>query len=264
MSNTLFSITIKAITWLLVAILALFLCAIIKEFFLSQSVRQLNFNEIWFAVKLSLLTATASSVAAIFFAIPIGYYLSRYHFRFQGLVDTFLDLPLVLSPIALGAMILIFFNTGIGTIIEKLAGGIVFGLAGGIVFGVKGIIVAQFFVIIGLGIRQVKLALEAIDPEFENIARTLGCTQFKAFKKVTLPLAAKGILSAFLLVWARAVGEFGATITIAGATTMKTETIPTAIFLSFESADIHGATIFILILVAISLTLLYGTRKLAT
>lgn len=243
-------------TWLLVAILALFLWAIIKEFFVTQSVRQLNYDEIWFAVKLSLLTATVSSAAAIIFAIPIGYYLSRYHFRFHALVDTFLDLPLVLSPIALGAMVLIFLNTGIGTMIEKLAGGIV--------FGVKGIMVAQFFVIIGLGIRQVKLAFDSIDPDFEHIARTLGCTQFKAFQKVTLPLAAKGILSAFLLVWARAVGEFGATITIAGATTMKTETIPTAIFLSFESADIHGAAIFILILVAVSLSLLYGTRRLAT
>ncbi len=136
-------------------------------------------------------------------------------------------------------------------------------LAGGIVFGFKGIIVAQFFVIIGLGIRQVKLAFDAIDPEFENIARTLGCSQYQAFRKVTLPLAARGILSAFLLVWARAVGEFGATITIAGATTMKTETIPTAIFLSFESADMHNAAVFILILVAVSLIMLYGTRKLA-
>lgn len=256
MNNKIFNFTLKFMTWLLVAILVLFLCAIIKEFFVSQSVRQVNFNEIWFAVKLSLLTATFSSVTAIFFAIPIAYYLTRYHFRFQSIIDTFLDLPLVLSPIALGAMVLIFLNTDIGHIIENLAGGIV--------FGVKGIIVAQFFVIIGLGIRQVKLAFEAIDPEFENIARTLGCTRCKTFQKVTMPLANKGILSAFLLVWARAVGEFGATITIAGATTMKTETIPTAIFLSFESADIHGAAIFILILVAVSLTLLYGTRKLAT
>ncbi len=123
MNNKIFNFTLKFITWLLVAILVLFLCAIIKEFFVSQSVRQLNFNEIWFAVKLSLLTATVSSVAAIIFAIPIGYYLSRYHFRFQALVDTFLDLPLVLSPIALGAMVLIFLNTDIGQIIENLAGG---------------------------------------------------------------------------------------------------------------------------------------------
>ena len=202
-----------------------------------------------------MLTATASSLAAIIFAIPIGYYLSRYRFRFQNLVDTFLDLPLVLSPIALGAMVLIFLNTDIGHLIEEMAGGIV--------FEIKGIMVAQFFVIIGLGIRQIKLAFEAVDPELENIARTLGCTRCKAFQKVTLPLAGRGILSALLLVWARAVGEFGATITIAGATTMKTETIPTAIFLSFESADIHGAAILILILVAVSLSLLYGTRKLA-
>ncbi len=255
MSSKVFPLTIKTLTWILIAILALFLAALIREFFISQSIRPLRVDEIWFAIRLSLLTATISSAGAVMAAIPIAYYLTRYRFRFQDLIDTFLDLPLVLSPIALGAMVLIFLNTDLGKMIENMAGGIVFGF--------KGIIVAQFFVIIGLGIRQVKLAFDAIDPEFENIARTLGCSQYQAFRKVTLPLAARGILSAFLLVWARAVGEFGATITIAGATTMKTETIPTAIFLSFESADMHNAAVFILILVAVSLIMLYGTRKLA-
>ena len=255
MSNKAFSLAIKTITWMLLVILLFFLGALVREFFTSQTVRPLRPDEIWFAIRLSLLTATVSSTGTVMAAVPIAYYLTRYRFRFQDLIDTFLDLPLVLSPIALGAMVLIFLNTGLGSMIEKVTGGIVFGF--------KGIIVAQFFVIIGLGIRQVKLAFDAIDPEFENIARTLGCSQYQAFRKVTLPLAARGILSAFLLVWARAVGEFGATITIAGATTMKTETIPTAIFLSFESADIHSAAVFILILVAVSLTLLYGTRKLA-
>ena len=78
---------------------------------------------------------------------------------------------------------------------------------------------------------------------------------------MVVPLAGRGILASFLLVWGRAFGEFGATVTLAGATTMKTETIPVAIALSFESADVTNALIFILILIAVSLTILYVVRK---
>jgi molybdate transport system permease protein len=254
MSNKIFAAVIRVATGLLAGLLLLFLVAIIGELFASRALRPLPAAEIWFAIRLSLLTATISSLTAVVFALPIAYGLTRNRFRFQKIIDTLLDLPLVLSPVALGAMILVFLNTGFGRFLETLAGGIVFNF--------KGLVVAQFFVVVGLAIRQLKLAFEAVDPEYEELARTLGCNRLQAFSRVTLPLAARGLVAAFMLVWARAVGEFGATITLAGATTMKTETIPTAIYLSFASADIHGAAIFILILVGVSLSLLYGTRKL--
>ena len=83
----------------------------------------------------------------------------------------------------------------------------------------------------------------------------------KTFFKVTLPMARRGLVAAFLLVWGRAIGEFGATVTLAGATTMKTETIPVAIYLSFESVNISNAIIFISILITISLAILFFVRR---
>ena len=132
---------------------------------------------------------------------------------------------------------------------------------GPFVFEVKGIILAQFFVVIGLSIRLLKSSFDGIDKEYENLARTLGLSKMQVFIKVVLPMAGKGLLATFLLVWARAIGEFGATVTLAGATTLKTETIPVAIYLSFESADISSALVFILILISVSLTILFFVRK---
>jgi len=122
-------------------------------------------------------------------------------------------------------------------------------------------VLAQFIVVLGLTVSLVKSTFEHIDPIHENIARTLGASRFKAFTHVLLPLARRGIFSAFLLTWARAVGEFGATVMLAGATAMKTETLTVAIFLSFSSADVHGACVFILISLAVSMAVLFTVRK---
>jgi molybdate transport system permease protein len=145
---------------------------------------------------------------------------------------------------------LFFFNTPVGKFFETHLFRVV--------FEVPAIILAQFVVIIGLAISLVKIVFDYINPEYELIARTLGATQPQIFFHILLPIAKKGILSAFLLVWARAVGEFGASVTLAGATTMKTETLPVAIFLSFASSDIYNAIILTLISIFIGIALLCG------
>jgi len=149
-------------------------------------------------------------------------------------------------------MLLIFFNTPLGIQIDEQFGPFV--------FEVKGIVLAQFLVVVGLSIRLLKTTFEGIDVEYENLARTLGYNKMQVFFKVVLPMAGKGLVASFLLVWGRAIGEFGATVTLAGATTMKTETIPVAIYLSFESADITGALTYITILITISLAILFFLR----
>ena len=209
-------------------------------------------GEISFAIKLSLITATIASFVAVIVSIPVAYIFSRYTFFGKNFFDTLLDLPIVLSPIALGAMLLIFFNTPLGKQLDQWLGPFV--------FEVKGIILAQFFVVVGLSIRLLKATFEGIDPEYENLARSLGYNKMRVFLKVVLPMSVKGLISSFLLVWGRAIGEFGATVTLAGATTMKTETIPMAIYLSFESADITSALVYITILVVISLAVLFFIR----
>ncbi len=213
-------------------------------------------SNVLFAVKLSLLTATISSSIALVISIPVAYFFTRYTFYGKSFLDTILDLPIVLSPIAIGALLLIFFNTPLGNAIEKIFGPFV--------FEVKGIILAQFVVVVGLSIRLLKETFESIDIEYENLSRSLGLSKIKTFLRVTLPMAKKGLITAFLLVWGRSIGEFGATVTLAGATTMKTETIPVAIYLNFESVNISGAIIFITILITVSLTILFFVRKVNT
>jgi molybdate transport system permease protein len=126
-------------------------------------------------------------------------------------------------------MLLLFFNTALGRQIEHWFGPFV--------FEVRGIVLAQFVVIVGLSLRLLKETFQAIDVEYENLARSLGCNQMQVFARVVLPMARRGLLAAFLLIWGRAIGEFGATVTLAGATTMKTETIPVAIFLVSSSTS---------------------------
>jgi molybdate transport system permease protein len=248
MKNKLFIYSFAVILILTVVFFLTLIFSLITQLQNTTAIRAVNTGEIWFAIKLTLFTSTVSAILALIIAIPVSYILARYNFPLKELVNGILYLPIVISPIALGAMLLIFFNTGIGRVIETRLFNIV--------FEVPGIIFAQFIVIIGLAISLIKSVFEYIDPEYENIARTLGANKIKAFTGVLLPLAKKGLIAAFLLTWARAVGEFGATVTLAGATPMKTETLPVAIFLSFASADVRSACIFILISLAISLGVL--------
>jgi molybdate transport system permease protein len=251
--NRLFHGLVAGIAALLVLFLLALVASLLLELFKESLTRPPQLDEITFAVKLSLLTATISSAIALIVALPVAYLISRYSFFGKSVVDTLLDLPIVLSPVALGALLLIFFNSPLGEQINELLGPFV--------FEVRGIVLAQFLVVVGLAIRLLKATFDGIDVEYEHLARTLGYDQLRVFLKVVLPMAARGLVGAFLLVWGRAIGEFGATVTLAGATTMKTETIPVAIYLNFESADISSALVFIAILIAISLTVLYFVRR---
>jgi molybdate transport system permease protein len=251
--NRVFNFIMWATATLLIFSFIFLLASMLVELWKGWAFSSPKLGEIGFAIKLSLLTATISSIFAMLVSVPVSYLFSRHTFFGKNVLDSLLDLPIVLSPIALGAMLLIFFNTPLGKQIGQHLGPFV--------FEVKGIILAQFFVVVGLSIRLLRTTFEGIDTEYENLARTLGYNQLQVFFKEVLPMAGKGILSSFLLVWGKAIGEFGATVTLAGATTMKTETIPVAIYLSFESADVTSALVYITILIAISLSILFIVRS---
>lgn len=216
-------------------------------------VQALFSEEILFAIRLSITTATIAAIISILIAVPVAYAISRNDFWGKDIVDSLLDLPIVISPIALGAALLVFFNTPIGAAIDDNA--IKF------VFAVPGIVLAQITVISALAIRLLKSTFDSIDPRYEQVARTLGCSKPEAFFRVTLPLARDGLIASGILTWARAVGEFGATVTLAGATAMKTETLPTAIFLSLASANIEKAIAVIFVLIIIAIVALLAIRK---
>lgn len=210
-------------------------------------------EEILFAVRLSVMTATIAAIIAILIAVPVAYAISRSSFPGKDIVDSLLDLPIVVSPVALGAALLVFFNTPLGSAVDDNV--LKF------VFAVPGIVLAQVTVISALAIRLLKSTFDSIDLRYEQVARTLGCSKPEAFFRVTLPLARDGLIASSILTWARAVGEFGATVTLAGATAMKTETLPTAIFLSLATADVEKAIAVIFVLIIIAVVALLAIRK---
>jgi len=205
-----------------------------------------------FSIRLSLLAATAATFFAVLIGLPSAYALSRFQFPGKQIIDTFLELPIIMSPIALGASFLIFFNTPLGELVQQK--GIFF------IFEVPGIILAQFATVAGLATRLMKASLDEISPRFEAVARSLGSTPWQAFYRITLPLSFKGLLASIILSWAKAFGEFGATVTLAGAMPGKTETMPIAIYTAIASANIDKAVVLILLLVAFGLLTLYGIR----
>jgi molybdate transport system permease protein len=211
-------------------------------------------EEIRFAILLTLFTATLSTVFALIIGIPAAYALSRANFPGKDVVDSLINIPIVLPPIALGTALLIFFtNTPIGNFINNSI--LKF------VFEPPGIILAQFGVVSVLLVRLMKPVFDNIDPRYAKIARTLGRSETQSFLRITLPLAKSGIFSAAVIAWTRAMGEFGATVTLAGATRLKTETLSIAMFLSLQMADIEKAMAVILILLALAIPTLLIARK---
>jgi molybdate transport system permease protein len=210
-------------------------------------------KEILFAIRLTLCTATVATIISMVFAIPAAYAISQASFPGKDVVDTILDLPIVISPIALGAALLVFFNTSFGRAIE--------GNLLRFVFEIPGIVLAQFTIINALAVRLLKTTFDGINPRYERVGRTLGYSKTKVFFKVTLPLARNGLIAAAVLTWARAVGEFGATVTVAGAMKMKTETLPVAIFLNLAQADVDKAIAVVFVLIAIAAIALIALRQ---
>lgn len=204
------------------------------------------------AILLSMICATLASALALLVAVPAAYALARYRFFGATLIDALLDVPVLLSPVALGLALLLFFRAWPGRFIEAHLLRFV--------FEVPGIVAAQFILALALEVRVLKSAFEEIDQRLEQVARCLGCSPWAAFRRVTLPLVRPGLLAAFVLGWCRAVGDFGASVMIAGAVPRKTETIPIAIYLNLASVRLERAVALGLVLTAVAMTALILVR----
>ena len=202
--------------------------------------------QIRFAIGLSLVTSTVSTAICVALAIPSAYALARYDFPLKKLVNLVLTLPLALPPLVAGIALLLFFGTTAwGKVLEIL------GFA--VVFTPMGIVVAEVFVNLPYMVRILKSAFSAVNPRYENVAKTLGCTETGAFLQVTLPLARPGLVAGTTITWAKSMGEFGAVLMLAGATTMRTETLPIALYLDISTGDLDLAVAASVILIIISL-----------
>ena len=250
----------RALSVASLAFLALFILVVILAgtIFLDPSTLISAFfsDEIQFAIVLTLITATIATVVALIVSIPAAYVLSRSSFPGKDFIDALINIPIALPPVALGTALLIFFtNTPLGTFIDNSI--VKF------VFEPPGIILAQFSVISVLAVRLMKPVFDGIDSRYEKIARTLGDGELDSFVRVTLPMARDGVFAAGVLAWSRAMGEFGATVTLAGATRFKTETLPIAMFLNLSLANLENAMAIILILLALTVSVLLVSRKIA-
>jgi molybdate transport system permease protein len=239
-----------------VAFLAVFVLAVLALvaadlwFTDAESMRKvLASEEIRHAVRLSLLTTAISLVLVIVFAIPVGYALSRYRFPGSVVLDAIVDLPIVMPPVILGVSLLVFFRTPVGRWIESVEW-LRF------VYTVKGIVLCQFFMSASLGIRASKAAFDAADQRLERLALTLGCTHGQAFRMIALPMARNGIAAGAVMAWARAVGVFGPLLIFVGAVPMKTEVMPTVVYLEISIGHIEPALAVAMLMLAMAMVTL--------
>ena len=209
-------------------------------------------REVLFAIGLSLLTSSISTIIALGIAIPTSYGLSE-EFKGRRVVETLIMLPLSMPPVALGAALLIFFsNTPIGSLIDSLIG---------VVFNVPGLIIAQTFVILPIIVKAIKPAFKMVDEEMVGVARTLGCDKLCLLRRIYVPIAKPAIRSASILAFTRAMGEFGASVTLAGAIRFKTETLPIAIYLTISSGEFSKTSALIMVASLVAFAVLYTGER---
>jgi molybdate transport system permease protein len=185
--------------------------------------------EAWSAVRLSFQVGLCAVVAILPLAIAVGYLLARWQSPHKWLLEVLVNLPLVLPPVVTGYLLLIVFapRGPLGSALENWLGV-------RIVFTWLGAAIAAAVMSFPLMVRAIRLAFQAVDPRLEMAARSLGASRFDAFLSVALPLARSGVLAGCVLAFARSLGEFGATIMVAGNIVGETQTLPLAIFSEFN------------------------------
>ncbi len=213
-------------------------------------------SETLFALRFSLMASLAALSCALAIGIPTAYFLARHHFPGKGIVDTLLDVPLVMPPLVAGVGLLFLLG-------RNMLGGPLADLGFEVVLSPWGAVVAQAYVATPIVIRNSKAAFESVDSGYEAAAMTLGLSPSKVFLRINVPLAGRTILSGAILAWARAVGEFGATLMVAGATRFRTETLPIAVYLNISSGEIDIALSCALVLVSVAFLLLLLLRWLS-
>ncbi|MDT0530614.1 ABC transporter permease [Micromonospora sp. DSM 115977] len=204
------------------------------------------------ALRLSLLTATLATLLCLLLGVPLAWLLARVEFPGRRLVRALVTVPLVLPPVVGGVALLLVFGR------RGLLGGwldATFGIS--LPFTTAGVVLAEAFVAMPFLVIAVEGALRGTDGRYEEAAATLGAGRWTTFTHVTLPLVAPGLAAGAVLCWARALGEFGATITFAGNYPGRTQTMPLAVYLALET-DVQAAVVLSLVLLAVSVAILAG------
>lgn len=203
--------------------------------------------EIQAAFRLTILSCTLAAIMSLWVATPMGYLLSRYRFPGRWLIDTLVDIPIVLPPLVLGLSLLILFHLPIGS--WQLEAWLRDEVGFPVTYRWPAVVLAQFAVACAFAIRTMRVTFDQINPRAEDVARTLGCTRGQAFMHVALPQAWRGMITAFTIAWARSLGEFGPILVFAGATRMRTEVLSTTVFLELSIGQLSAAVAVSLMMV---------------
>ncbi|GAB4081050.1 molybdate ABC transporter permease subunit [Modestobacter muralis] len=239
---------------LAVAFLVLPLAGLVVRAPWSQIGPQLASPGVGQALRLSLVSATLATAVSLLLGVPLAWVLARSTLRGRSVLRALVTVPLVLPPVVGGvALFLVLGRQGIvGRWLYEATG---FSLP----FTTAAVVVAETFVAMPFLVISVEGALRAADARFEDAAATLGADRWTTFRRVTLPLVAPGIAAGAVLCWARALGEFGATITFAGNFPGTTQTMPLAVYLALQR-DPEAAIVLSLVLLAVSLATLLLLR----
>lgn len=247
----------RLLLYIPLSILMLFVCGVLAALMFHVSPNDiwqaLSSSETRFALRLSMLTSSAALLLSLALGVPSGYVLARSSFPGQALIDTLLDLPLVMTPLVAGVGLLILFG-------QDWLGGSLSTLGLRLIFTPAGAIAAQTFIAAPIVVRSSRAAFEGVNRRYELAAQTLGLGAPSIFLRITLPLARQGILTGAVLAWARALGEFGATLMIAGASRFKTATLPVSVYLNIGSGDLGAALACAWILLALGFVLLLAVK----
>lgn len=207
------------------------------------------------ALRLSLITASISLAVVVVMGTPVAYLLSHYEFRGKGIIDSAIDLPLVLPPAAAGfALLLLFGKQGLGAWLE------VHGLR--ISLTPLAVVMAQVFVASPFYVKHARDGFESVPRDLRLASATLGAGPLRTFFRVTAPLASHAVLAGAVMTWARALGEFGATLVFAGSFAGRTETMPIAIYTS-STTNLPAAIALAATLVIVSFAVLIVAREIA-
>jgi len=237
-------------TWKLLALpLLLFIAIPILSLFLRTSLadlfENLNRSQVIEAVSLSLRTSLITMMVTWIVGTPVAYLLAKRRFRFYRLVDTLIDLPTVLPPAVAGVALLMAFGR------RGLFGPWLESIGVNIPFTVIAVVMAQTFLAAPFYVKAAAIGFSSIDPELKQAAALDGANRWQIFRHITLPLSWMALLSGSVMTWARALGEFGATIIFAGNFPGRTQTMPLAIYIGFE-IDLNVALTLAIILISFS------------
>ncbi|HCL76780.1 molybdate ABC transporter permease subunit [Stutzerimonas nitrititolerans] len=215
-------------------------------------------DSVWIALALSLKVAGWATVITLVLGVAVGYLLARKRFPGRELLDTLLTLPMVMPPTVLGYYLLVLMGkrSTFGAWLHES-----FGI--NLIFTWQGAVIAASVVAFPLVFKPARAAFEAVDGQLEQAARVLGISELAVFFRVTLPLAWRGILAGVLLAFARALGEFGATLMVAGSIPGKTQTLSIAVYEAVQAGQDDVANLLVLITSAVCVTVLLLAGRLA-